>query len=254
MSVPVAAAALLGVWARAGGASPAAPPASLVLPAGQALHLGESLPVTVVNDSASSIYHFDCSCSRAWMRGVGGRWFVATQSTSLARPWAARSRIPTLAARRNSRSTAIYAQASTGSPCTPARTQALEGAQGPDPPRPYRARLQFTVGPAPVPPKPQLPEKRILRLAMTAAKHGGDPRPNVIQHAAGTRFNAVLIGQGDLVFDWNWSYLIAARVHFSYGGLGPPGSSSTIHGTVAVRTSRHAAEAKWLRGAQTGKP
>jgi len=34
------------------------------------------------------------------------------------------------------------------------------------------------------------------------------------------------------VFQWNWSYLIAVRGHFSYSGLGPPGSSSTVHGTV----------------------
>lgn len=93
-------------------------------------------------------------------------------------------------------------------------------------------RLQFTIGPAPVQPKPQLPEKRILRLAMTSAKRGGDPRPSLIEHAAGTHFNAVRIGQADLVFEWNWSYLIAVRGHFSYGGLGPPGSSSTVHGTV----------------------
>lgn len=98
-------------------------------------------------------------------------------------------------------------------------------------------RLQFTIGPAPVQPKPQLPEKRILRLAMTSAKRGGDPRPSLIEHAAGTHFNAVRIGQADLVFEWNWSYLIAVRGHFSYGGLGPPGSSATVD--HADRGRRH---------------
>ena len=55
----------------------------------------------------------------------------------------------------------------------------------------------------------------------------GDPTPQA-------RFNAVLIGQSDLVFDRNWSSLIAVRGHFSYTGLGPPGSSATIHGTVTT--------------------
>jgi hypothetical protein len=74
------------------------------------------------------------------------------------------------------------------------------------------ARLQFTIGSAPVQPKPQLPEKRIVSLAMASAKRGGDSRPSLIEHAAGTRFNAVRVGQGDLVFEWNWSYLIAVVV------------------------------------------
>jgi hypothetical protein len=59
------------------------------------------------------------------------------------------------------------------------------------------ARLQLTLGPAPAVPKPKLSERRILRLALAAARTGGDPSPSLIQHATGTHFKAVLIGQGD---------------------------------------------------------
>ena len=47
---------------------------------------------------------------------------------------------------------------------------------------------------------------------------------------AGTHFDAVHVGQGDLVCAWNWSYLIAIRGRFSYSNVGP--FSSTIHGTA----------------------
>jgi hypothetical protein len=93
------------------------------------------------------------------------------------------------------------------------------------------ARLQFTVGPPPVRPEPQLREKRILRLALSAAKRCGDLRPSLIQHAAGTHFQAVRIGQGDLVFEWNWSYLIAIRGHFTATVPIPPGAKPPT-GTV----------------------
>jgi hypothetical protein len=93
-------------------------------------------------------------------------------------------------------------------------------------------RRQFTIAQAPVQPKPQLAEPQIMRIALAAAKRGGDPRPSLIEHAGGTRFSAVLVGQGDLVFAWNLSYLIAVRGQFSYPGLGPPGSSAALHATV----------------------
>jgi hypothetical protein len=88
------------------------------------------------------------------------------------------------------------------------------------------------IGSALAQPKPRLSEKQIRRIAMVAARHARDSRPSLIQYVAGLHFEAVLIGQGDLVFEWNWSYLIAICGHFSYSGLGPPGSSSAIHGTV----------------------
>jgi hypothetical protein len=232
VSVLVAAAALLGVCAGAGGASPAAPAVSLVLPAGQALYPGESLPVTVVNDSASSIYHSDCFVlarldARGWRQVVRSHAVNIACAISGGEVEGPHSRSSVGLALYDDLRPGMYRIILYYRP-VPKHWKVLQALTRRD----RIALLQFTVGPAPVQPKPQLSEKRILRLAMTAAKRGGDSRPNVIQHAAGTRFNAVLIGQGDLVFDWNWSYLIAVRGHFSYSGLGPPGSSSTIHGTV----------------------
>jgi|SRR5579884_48395 len=72
---------------------------------------------------------------------------------------------------------------------------------------------------------PRLTEKRILSLAEAAARSNGDPHPTLIQHAEGTRFDANRLGGGDLVFEWNWSYLIAVRGHFAARDFtGPPGA------------------------------
>jgi hypothetical protein len=231
-SVLVVAMALVGAWARAGVASPAVPPMSLALPAGQALYPGESLPVTVVNDSASLIYRSDCFVL-AHLDARGWRQVVYSHGVNIACAiWGGEVQDPHS---RQPVGLALYDDLRPGAyritlyyRPAPRHWKVLKALTRRD----RSARLQFTIGPAPVQPKPQLPEKRILRLAMAAAKQGGDPRPSLIQHAASTHFKAVLIGQGDLVFEWNWSYLIAVRGHFSYSGLGPPGSSSTVHGTV----------------------
>jgi hypothetical protein len=231
-SVLVLTMALLGAWASAGGASPAVPPVSLVLPAGQAVHPGESLPVTVVNDSASSIYRSNCLVL-ARLDARGWRAVVYSHGVNIACAiWAGEVQDPHS---RQPVGLALYDDLRPGTyritlyyRPAPRHWKVLKALTRRD----RFARLQFSIAPAPAQPKPQLPEMRILRIAMAAAKRGGDPHPSLIQHAAGTHFKAVLIGQGDLVFEWNWSYLIAVRGHFSYNDLGPPGSSSTVHGTV----------------------
>jgi len=58
--------------------------------------------------------------------------------------------------------------------------------------------------------RPSLSERRILRLAEHAASGSGDPKPTLIQHAAGTRFDAVRIWSGDLC---------CARKYVAYGSL-----------------------------------
>src|SRR4051812_43029535 len=60
-------------------------------------------------------------------------------------------------------------------------------------------RLLITVRRAPRRPKPRLSEKRLLRIAEDAAARAGDPHPRLIEHAAGTRFDAVRVSSGDLV-------------------------------------------------------
>ena len=82
-------------------------------------------------------------------------------------------------------------------------------------------RLTLALQPgAAQPTHPQLPEARLLRIALAAAARAGDPRPTLIQHAAGTHFKTVLVGsEGDTVNDWHWSYLIAIRGHFRFGSV-----------------------------------
>jgi hypothetical protein len=87
--------------------------------------------------------------------------------------------------------------------------------------------LAFKPGPA-----PHLSEHRIVTLAKRAARSSGDPSPTLIQHAEGTRFEAVLIGSGDLVFEYNWSYLIAVRGHFTCTACGGPPGAKTPTGSV----------------------
>jgi hypothetical protein len=73
--------------------------------------------------------------------------------------------------------------------------------------------LGFDPGPA-----PHLPEQRLKRIAMQAAKGG---HPTLIQHAEGSRFEANVLAGGDQIPDWHWAYLIAIKGHFKsnpYGG------------------------------------
>lgn len=81
-------------------------------------------------------------------------------------------------------------------------------------------------------PRPTLSEARILTLAERSARGDGDPNPTLIQHAAGTRFEAVRISSGDLVFEWNWSYLVAIRGHFTADGAPIAAGAKPPTGTV----------------------
>ena len=93
-------------------------------------------------------------------------------------------------------------------------------------------------------PRPSLDEQRILALAERAASGAGDPKPTLIQHAVGTHFDAVRISSGDLVFEWNWSYLIAIQGHFIAFGATPippgakPPTGTVITLVVDTRTGR----------------
>jgi len=93
-------------------------------------------------------------------------------------------------------------------------------------------RLLITVHRAPRRPKPRLPESRLLQIAEDAAARAGDPHPRLIQHAAGTRYEAVRISSGDLVFEWNWSYLIAERGHFICQACSVPPGAKPPTGSV----------------------
>lgn len=90
--------------------------------------------------------------------------------------------------------------------------------------------LKFDPGPA-----PHLSERRIKRIALQAA--GG--HATLIQHAEGTRFDANRIAGPDLIWNWDWAYLIAIKGHFKFtpgdGGIpyaadpGPAGTGYEAH-------------------------
>jgi hypothetical protein len=217
-------------WVGTGGAAPAAAPVRLVLPAGQALYPGKDLQVMVVNASASSIYQSGCFVL-ARLTARGWRQVVYSHGVNIACAiWGghvqdAHSSQPL--------GLALYDDLRPGAyritlyyRLVPRRWNVLK----PLTRRDRFVRLQFALGPAPVKPRPKLSEKRILHLALTAARRGGDRHPTLIQHATGTHFKAVLVGQGDLIPEWNWSYLIAIRGHFTYTGVGL--SNATLNGTV----------------------
>lgn len=211
-------------------ASPAPSAVGLRLPTGRALYPGENLPVTVVDDTASSIYHSYCFVL-ARREASGWRQVVSTHGVRVACP----IRIGELEAARSSQhlNLVLYDDLSPGTyritlyyRPAPRHWKVLKALTRRD----DAARLQFTVGPAPIQSRPRLAERRLLHLALSGAKGGGDSHPSLIQHAAGSRFEAVWIGQDDLAFAWNWSYLIAIRGHFHYSGVGP--TESTVRGKV----------------------
>lgn len=201
----------------------------LVLP-GEPLTTAEAVPVTVINGSASAIYRSLCFVlERRTLHG----WQAIRRSHGV--PVACMIWAGTVQAAhsRQPEQLELYDDLRPGSyritlfyrpvPKHPRVIPKLTG-------RDRFVRLLITVHRAPSRPKPRLPEKRLLRIAEDAATRASEPHPRLIQHAAGTRFEAVRISSGDLVFEQNWSYLIAERGHFSYTGVGP--GNTTITGSV----------------------
>lgn len=233
--------AVSAAWVGTGGAAPAAPhaaappepaaaPVSLALPAGQALYPGEDLQVKVINRSATSIYESGCF-ALARLTATGWRQVLHSHGVNIA---CAIGGGPVQGAHSSqSLGLALYDDLHPGAyritlyyRLVPKHWKVLNALTRHD----RFVRLELTLGPAPVKPRPVLSEKRILHLALAAARRGGDSHPTLVQHAAGSHFEAVLVGQGDLVPEWNWSYLIAVRGRFSYPGVGL--GNQTIHGTV----------------------
>jgi hypothetical protein len=80
--------------------------------------------------------------------------------------------------------------------------------------------------------RPQLSERRILRIATTAAVRAGDSKPTLIQHSEGTRHAANLVASGDGVPGRQWSYLIAERGHFVLKYAHTPPGAPAPRGSV----------------------
>jgi hypothetical protein len=80
--------------------------------------------------------------------------------------------------------------------------------------------------------KPQLSERRILRIALKFAARSGDRTPILIQHAAGTSYRANIVASGDGTVGNQWSYLIAERGHFVLNYVSVPPGTRFPRGTV----------------------
>jgi hypothetical protein len=65
-------------------------------------------------------------------------------------------------------------------------------------------------------------ETEILTLARQVARRSGDPNPELIQHAAGTRETATR-ATGSIVFSDALSYIIVIKGHFRARRAAPPG-------------------------------
>lgn len=81
---------------------------------------------------------------------------------------------------------------------------------------------------------PGLTEAQILRIALRAAARSGDPRPTLIQHAAGTRADANRVAYGGPVGGSAWSILIAERGKFIGYGASIPLGAQLPRGTVTT--------------------
>jgi hypothetical protein len=194
------------------------------------LSAGQAVPVTIVNDGSVPILRDICFILE---RQVGGRWetITRTHGVDVKCPPAG---IPQRGHSHQTvtlplfddlvpgpyRVTLIYKPISTGA------VGRLSG-------RGERfARTQITIRAFRRGPKPRLAERRIRKIAQAAAARAGDPHPTLIQHSEGTRFEANRIASGDLVFNWQWSYLIAERGHF-VSNRAPPGAKPPS-GTVTL--------------------
>lgn len=202
--------------------------------AGHAYRAGRSIVVTVVNDSGSQILRGLCL---QLQRREGERWVTVTRTHGIAAPCTQIAGAAQPAGTREHVGLPLYDDLVPGEYRVTLRYKPAQGANlgnlaGPHV-RSVHAPLKvlaFRPGP-----RPSLSEQRILALAERAASNSGDPRPTLIQHAAGTRFSAVRISSGDLVFEWDWSYLIAIRGHFTATGASiPPGAKPPTGSVITL--------------------
>ncbi|HUO72573.1 MAG TPA: hypothetical protein VMU39_17525 [Solirubrobacteraceae bacterium] len=207
-----------------------------------AYRAGQSIPVTLVNGSRSLILRGVCFDVQ---RRADGGWMSVTGTHGIALPCSMTAGVPQPAGARADVELVLYDDLRPGDyritlRYKPAHGVDLGNLTGPDV-RSVHAGLSvlvFRLGA-----KPSLSGRRILALAERAASGAGDPQPTLIQHAAGTRFDANRIASGELVFEWNWSYLIAIRGHFAatraplpHGGKPPSGTVITL--VVDARTGQ----------------
>jgi hypothetical protein len=202
-----------------------------LVPPDTVVRAGQTLPVSVVNTGPSQVLRGLCL---TLARHTGGRWVTVTRTHGVSVACPSNAGAPQPAGARQELTLPLYDDLVPGHyritlRFKPATGRSLGNLTAPGV-RSVMARLTvlaFKPGPP-----PHLSESRILGIAKHAAARNRDPSPSLIQHAESTRFEAVLIGSGDLVFEWNWSYLIAERGHFVCGSCSAPPGAKAPTGSV----------------------
>jgi hypothetical protein len=207
-----------------------------------AYRAGQSIAVTIVNDSRSLIVRGLCF---ELQRQDRDGWVTVTRTHGIRLPCVQIAGVPQSAGARAQAGLPLYDDLLPGAYQITLRYKRAHGVNlgnltGPQV-RSVHARLRvlaFRPGA-----RSTLSQRWILRLAKHAASQSGDPKPTLVQHATGTHFDAVRISSGDLVFEWNWSYLIAVRGHFtatqaSYPPGARPPTGTVITLVVDARTGR----------------
>jgi hypothetical protein len=196
-----------------------------------AYRAGQSIPVTVVNHSPAQIVRGSCV---KLQRRLHGRWLTVTHTHGISFRCVQIAGVSQRAGASAQVGLPLYDDLIAGEyritlRYKPARGVNLGNLAGPRV-RSVHARLSvLAYRPGP---RPSLGEPQILSMAEDAARRSGDPKPTLIQHVIGTRFDAVRISSGDVVFEWNWSYLIAIRGRFTATYASYPAGAKPPTGTV----------------------
>jgi hypothetical protein len=212
--------------ARSTGRPVARPPAGVTLRLpGLSLRAGQQVSASVVNPTAHRLEFARCA---TLTRRVAGRWVAVTHThgADVACP----SRDPATGAVMPRSRTVVPVElyddlvpgtyrvtlpyrTATGGRVIPAFTATS-------------ARLMtvpFHVSAFAPGPPPHLSRRRILSIALGAARREGDADPTLVQDAEGSELLANLVVSRTLVFAWRWSYLITLRGRFHFTLPTPPG-------------------------------
>jgi hypothetical protein len=202
-------------------------PVRIVL-GGRTFRAGQTVSVTVINSGGSLILRGLCF---TLARDVGARRVTITRTHGIPVPCPPTAGIPQPARTREPLGLPLYDDLAAGHYTITLRYKSVTP-HGRDlgrlaGPTVRSLSAQLTVLAFRPGAEPQLSEKTILTLARRAAANAGDRTPTLIQHVESTRFEAVRISSDDLVFEWNWSYLIAVRGHFVANDVSiPPGAKA----------------------------
>ena len=194
---------------------------------------GQNVSVSIVNSGRSVILRGFCF---KLAREFGTRWVTVTRTHGVPVPCATKAGVPQPSGTRQPLGLPLYDDLVPGHYRITLRYKPVSGSgtnlgnlTGP---RVRSVSAMLTVLAFKPGPQPHLSGSRILKLAEQAAARSGDPSPSLIQHVEATRFDAVRISSGDLVFEWNWAYLIAERGHFTCSACSGPSRAKAPTGSV----------------------